>query len=350
MKSVAAIYYSKNKPIKIDEIDINDPKEDQVLIKLYASGICHSQLLNLRRDPSGPELLGHEGTGRVIKIGSKVRNIKEGDDVLISWMPANYNKDANYFEWSYVKYRGKKIKSLLFTWAKHCIVHKQFVTKLPKNIDRYKSAIIGCAVISGYGTVYNKVKIIKNSSVVIYGVGGLGLLAVNAAKNLKANPIIVIDIDDKKLDFAKFFGATHFINSKYINPEKQIKYITKGIGADFVFDMVGTPLTHKISISSTRSSTIGFVSGGSTVLVGFPMEETKMNTRDLLMGEKKLIGSRGGGVIPQKDFKKFYRDYKSGKLLLDKVVTRVFALEEINNAVNLLKRGKILGRSILHIS
>ena len=350
MKSVAAIYYSKNKPIKIDEIDINDPKEDQVLIKLYASGICHSQLLNLRRVPPCPELLGHEGTGRVIKIGSKVRNIKEGDDVLISWMPANYNKDTKYFEWSYVKYRGKKIKSLLFTWAKHCIVHKQFVTKLPKNVDRYKSSIIGCAVISGYGTVYNKVKIIKNSSVVIYGVGGLGLLAVNAAKNLKANPIIVIDIDDKKLDFAKFFGATHFINSKYINPEKQIKYITKGIGADFVFDMVGTPLTHKISISSTRSSTIGFVSGGSTVLVGFPMEETKMNTRDLLMGEKKLIGSRGGGVIPQKDFKKFYRDYKSGKLLLDKVVTRVFALEEINNAVNLLKRGKILGRSILHIS
>ena len=350
MKTIAAIYKKKNKPIVLEEIEFNLLKSNEVIVKMYASGICHAQLINLSRDPKHPELLGHEGTGKILFAGKNVKHVKEGDDVLISWMPCNSNAKSNFLERSEIKYRGKKISTSLFTFSKHSILHKQFVTRLPKNIEKYKSSIIGCAGIAGYGSVYNTVKINKNDSVAIFGLGGLGVLAANAAKNLKARKIIGVDLDNKKLKYSKQFGVTHCINNTNSDPVKQILQITKGKGVDFVFDMVGKSSTQIQSISSVKKCIPGYESGGSVVIVGFPREKLLISTRDILMGEIKLIGSRGGGVVPLRDFQKFYRDYRSGKLLINKAVTRIFKLNEINKALNLLSKGKILGRSIVKIN
>ncbi len=350
MKTIAAIYKKKNKPLVFDEIEINSPKPYEVIVKIYASGLCHSQLYNLNRDPKNPEILGHEGTGKVVVKGKNVKHVKEGDDVLISWMPYVKSKKSNYLEYSEIIYKGKKMPVSLFTFSKHSIMHKNFVSRLPKNIDKYKSSIIGCAGIAGYGSVYNSVNIKKGDNVAIFGLGGLGVLAANAAKNLKAKKIIGIDINDKKLKFSKKFGVTHLINSSKIDPVKNIMKITNGKGVDFAFDVIGKSSTQLQSIKIIKSSIPGYSSGGSVVIIGFPKEEIPINTKDLLLGEKKIIGSRGGGVMPLIDFPKFYKDYSSGKMLINKAVTKVFKFDEINKALRLFKNGKILGRAVIKIN
>ena len=216
---------------------------------MISSGICGSQLLNIEsKDSQLPQLLGHEGRGIAIKVGSGVKNIKEGDHVLISPLPYTRNKKNNYAQLTETNWRNKTIKAVFYTWATSTIIHKQFVYKVDKKLEKYKTSIIGCACVSGYGAAMNCVKIKKNSSVVVFGTGGVGIYALNAASVLGAYPIIAIDLSHDKLKFAKKFGATHIINSNDKNLIKKIYTYTGGRGADFVFDMVGTPLTQKISI------------------------------------------------------------------------------------------------------
>ena len=183
LKTTAVILEKYNKPLFIDEIELPNPNNDQVIVKLYGSGICGSQLIDInnikRTDPS---LLGHEGTGCVVEVGKSVKHVKEGDDVLISWMPYGATKNTEYLQWSDIKWKNKNIKTLIFTWAKHAIMHSQFVSKIDNEIDKYNSSIIGCAGIAGYGTVINTVNIKPNQSVVVWGVGGLGVLAVMQQK------------------------------------------------------------------------------------------------------------------------------------------------------------------------
>jgi Zn-dependent alcohol dehydrogenase len=349
MKTEALIYIKKGQPLKIENIVLPKPKGDEVIVKIVATGICHSQLINLSRQPRSPELLGHEATGILVDKGKSVRHVKIGDKVLISWMPDYSNKkiEKNYFKPVEVIYKNSSLQAFIFTWAKDTLINSQFVTKLPNGIDMYNAAVLGCAGIAGYGTVYNTVNIKKNQSVIVVGAGGLGVLAINAAKNLGAKPIIAIDLEQKKLNFSKKFGADFAI--KYdIHLDKKISKILKN-GADYVFDMVGKNTTLEKSISLTKSCVPGSSSGGSTVIVGFPSEKMLLDTKSILMSEKKIIGSRGGSCIPQRDFKNFYRDCRSGKIKLNDAITKVYKLSEINKALKDLSEGKILGRSIIKI-
>ena len=350
MKTKAIIHERYNKPLFVDEIEIPDPKADEVIVKMIASGICGSQLLNLTNpNIANPELLGHEGTGVVVEKGNDVKHVDVGDHVLISWLPYDADANTEYLKWSHVKWRGKDIKSVLFTWAEHALMNAQFVSKMDKNIDKYTTSILGCAGIAGYGTVMNLVEVKPGQSVAVFGAGGLGILAINAAKKLGANPIIAVDIKDDKLKFSKNFGATHTINSKKTDPVKTIKEIT-GSGADFVFDIVGSPETTEKTILSAREGVCGYDEGGTVVLVGFPKGAAEFNSRSILMGQRTYKGSRGGACIAKRDFPIFYKDYKDGVLLLDEAVTKRYKLDQINEAIEDLSSGKILGRAILEIS
>jgi Zn-dependent alcohol dehydrogenase len=349
--SKAVIYEKYGTPLFVDEIKIGDPKPNDVVVKMYASGICGSQLLNLNNTRSAnPEILGHEGTGVVVKAGKNVKHVKEGDQVLISWMPYGADENTEYLEWcESVEWNGKTLKTLIFTWAEHTIVHSQFVSKMDVDFEKYTTSIVGCAGIAGYGTVLNTVKIKPNNSVAVFGVGGLGLLAVNAAKKLKANPIIAIDLDDEKLEFSKKFGATHTVNSKKNDPIVTIKEISKA-GVDYVFDMVGSAAIREQTIMASKEGIVGYNEGGTTVMVGFPHGASEFNPRSILMGQRTYKGSRGGACIPQRDFPDFYSDYKKGDLLLDEIVTRRIKMEEINDALQDLENGKVLGRMIIEIA
>lgn len=350
MKTLAVIHAQHGAPLLLDEIEIPSPGADDVIVQLFASGICGSQLYNLTSPGVAlPELLGHEGTGIVIQAGGNVTHVQEGDHVLVSWMPYNANENTEYLQWREACWRGQNIRSVIFTWAKHAIMHSQFVSKMPKDFEKYTTAIIGCAGITGYGTVLNTVKVYPGQSVVIFGVGGLGVLSANAARNLKAHPIIAVDIDDEKLQFSRTFGVTHTINSKKVNPIEEIQKLTKG-GADFVFDMVGTPETRDQTILATRPGIAGYSEGGTTVLVGFSAGISEFNTRPILMGQRTYKGSRGGACKPAIEFPVFYQLYREGKLLLDEAVTRRTTLDQINEVISDFLAGKICGRAIIEIS
>jgi len=194
----------------------------------------------------------------------------------------------------------------------------------------------------------NTVKINPGQSTVIWGVGGLGVLAVNAAKILGSDPIIAVDIEDRRLKYSKKFGATNLINSRKCDPVEEVHKITKG-GADFVFDMVGIAEIREQTILASRPGVPGYCEGGTVVLTGFPEGISEFNPRSILMGQRTYKGSRGGACVPDRDFPLFYKTEKTGELQLKDVVTERYKLREINEAVQRLRDNKILGRAIIEI-
>ena len=350
LKTRATILEKYEKALFIDEITIPDPGPDQVIVKMYASGICGSQLIDINnRNRTQPALLGHEGTGCIVQAGKNVKHVKEGDDVLISWMPYGADERTEYLQWCNISWNKENIQTVIFTWAEHAIMHSQFVSKMDSRINKYTASIIGCAGIAGYGTVMNTVKIHPGQSTVVWGVGGLGVLAVNAAKNCGSNPIIAVDIEDRRLEFSKRFGTTHSINANNSDPVEQIHEITGG-GADYVFDMVGKAEIMEQTILASRSGIPGHSEGGTVVLTGFPKGVSKLNSRSILMGQRTYKGSRGGACIPDRDFPLFYKAEKAGDLELEAAVTERYKLKEINQAIQRLKENKILGRAIIEIA
>ena len=175
LKAKAVINQNISEKVIIDEITIKDPLPEQVVVKIISSGICGSQLLSLQHPKiERPQLLGHEAIGKIVKIGNKVKHLKEGDTVLISWLPYNPTKDTEYIQWCDVGWKNKIIKSIIFTWSDYSILHNQFVSKIPDNLDKYNGSIIGCAVATGAGSVNNIGNLNKNHSVAVFGAGGLG--------------------------------------------------------------------------------------------------------------------------------------------------------------------------------
>ncbi len=348
-KTEAAIYKNKGSKIILDEISFTNPGPDEVIVKNIYSGLCGSILTNLSRQPSNPELLGHEGTGIIIDKGKKVKHVKIGDTVLISWMPYHKNEKNEFLKYTNFYYNKKKYKTLLYTLSKKSKLNSQFVSKLPKNIDLNHSSIIGCAVISGYLPLIKNKNITKNSKIAIYGMGGLGLLAVNAAKKIGLKDICSIDINKKKLDFSKKFGSKYLVNYNDKIFEKKINNITKKKGFDFIYDFVGKKEIQENAINNLKKCVPGYSRGGTLGIVGFHYDNLNISARQILMSEITLQGLRGGSAIMKEDLEKIYKDIRNKKLKIDKIITETFNLREINKAISKLKSGKILGRASVKI-
>ena len=293
-------------------------------------------------------MLGHEAIGNIIKIGKKVKNLKEGDDVIISWLPYNPQRNTQYLEWCDVTWKNKKIKSIIFTWADYTVLHNQFVSKIPNYLDKYSGSVIGCAVATGAGSVNNIANLKKSQSVAVFGAGGLGLFTINAARIKGADPIIAIDIDDKKLSLASEVGADFTINSKKEDPVKKIISLTNG-GADFVFDMVGVPSVQDQTIESSKEGILGYSQGGIIILAGFPHSSRNFNPRLLINGQRTYIGSKGGFTNPKIDFPQYFNEYKTKELPLEKIITNNYKLNEINLAIEDLVNNNIIGRGVIEI-
>ena len=224
--------------------------------------------------------------------------------------------------------------------------------------SKYKTSIIGCAVMTGAGAVENSADVQPGQSVAVIGVGGVGLSAVVAAKARGASPIIAIDLDDEKLQFAKAMGATHLVNAAEEDPVEAVRRLTarsdewafRGVevaGADFVFDCIGRRVTMEQAVPAVRSGFFGVSQGGTAVLVGVPTTEMTLNATDLLMHEKRFIGSLGGSCTPDVDFPRYVDWVRRGRLDLDQMITERFSLGQINEATRALDAGEIKGRAIL---
>ncbi len=343
--------------LRVDEVKLPDPGPYQVVVKQYASGVCHSQLHQIHRQRPSAVILGHESTGVVMAKGREVTHVKEGDDVMVTWVPRDGERatrradgvDLELEDGTVAKTAGS------FTWADVTIADEQYVVKAPGNHKKDVTAIIGCAVMTGAGAVYYTAGVKKGQSVAVFGVGGVGLSAIAAAKVVEADPVIAVDLDDEKLAFARKFGATHTVNAARVDPIEAIREITRRrdrsgadvFGADFTFDCIGVRKTMEQILPAARNGVLGSATGGTAVLVGVPTTPVELDARDLLINEKKYIGSIGGSCRPDRDFPMFLRWYAEGDLDLDAMVTRRFKIDEINEAVHALESGQVAGRAIL---
>jgi Zn-dependent alcohol dehydrogenase len=344
----------------IEAVTIPDPGPYQVVVKQLASGICHTQLHQIHGPRPFPLLLGHESCGLVLHTGENVTHVSEGDLVAVTWLPRVPQTDGRLPEICAIPLSDgtSAISQDVFTWADHIIVDEMYIVKLPGEPDPELAAVVGCAVMTGAGAVLHTANVQAGDSVAVMGVGGVGLCAVSAAKVAGADPIIAVDLDAEKLSLAARFGATELVNAADDEPVMAIHKLTRHeseynvmrqpvSGVDFAFDCVGTPETMSKCIAATRTGAYGTRAGGTTVLVAAQGLEGQVNPIDLLINEKKIMGTLGGSCHPERDLPEFLKWHQEGKLDLGALITKRFRLDQINDAVASLEAGEIGGRAIL---
>jgi Zn-dependent alcohol dehydrogenase len=346
--TIAAVQTAFEEPLVVDELQLPDPRPDQVRVKLLSSGVCHSQLHQMH-NPDGPRpgLLGHEGTGIVTDVGSGVTHLEEGDKCIVTWVPRTKVDRALMAQPTGATFRGEPALGAVYTWSNDVLTSGSLVVPIPDDHPDDVSCIVGCAVLTGAGAVLNTAKVRAGESVAVFGVGGVGLCAIQAAALVSAYPIIAVDLSEDKLEFARSFGATHTVNAGgNTDPVEEIKAITNG-GVDYAFDAIGVRQTAEQILPATRAGSSGAGNeGGTAVLIGIPPKEITLDPRMFMMTHRQYRGSLGA-TYPDTDFPMFLRWHKEGKFPLDKLITRRYKLKEINDACNDLHGGKILGRAIL---
>ena len=354
-RSKAAILVEPNKPLLIAEVVLPDPAPDQVLVKLFASGICHSQLHQMHRTPETthvatqtqyPTLLGHEATGVVVAKGRDVTNVQEGDHVMTTWVDRDLVGEASPRSRVEAQWNGQSVNVAGATWTEHTILSERLVVPMDKDVATDVTSIIGCAALTGCSVIMNTLEVRVGESVAIFGVGGVGLCAVAAAHVVGAYPIIAVDLSEEKLAFAKHFGATHGVNASEGDPVEAIRALTDG-GVEYAIDAIGAPRTQEQILYAARPGIVGLRKGGTACLVGAVQEQGHIDIEELRISQRTYTGTRASLCRPDRDFPTFVRWYQEGKLDLDAMVTKRYSLDQINEAASDLKAGKISGRSII---
>jgi len=350
----AAVLYEVNKPLVIEEIDIDEPGPGKVMVKTVSSGVCHSDLHNIEGTfpIDMPVVLGHEAAGIVERVGEGVTYVQPGDHVVMNFIPfcgaCRYCQSgrpvlctegrgtANHL------HKGDQPINVFISvssFAEHMVAPESGVVKVRKDAPLDKLGIMGCAVATGVGAVLNTARVEAGSSVVVVGMGGVGLNVVQGAALAAAGCIIAIDVLESKLEMAKQFGATHFVNAAKEDTVKAVLALTGG-GADYAFEVVGRPEAVSQAVDMVHD-------GGEALMVGLSPVGSKTSIDTLgLAAEKVLKGSRYGSIRPRVDIPRFIDLYMAGRLKLDELVTRTYPLEGINEAFAAMKAGEV-ARSII---
>jgi len=347
----------------IDEVGIRPPKTGEVLVKMAAAGVCHSDLGRLQGKMKSPYpiVLGHEGSGTVVDVGHGVTKLAPGDRVSLSWITpcgscyycltgnpqlclqaANMNSSGKMIDGTTRLYKGDldiNHHNGLSTFAEYAVVNENACVPIPPQVSLEAAALVGCAVMTGIGAVINKAKVTPGSTVAVYGVGGVGLNCIQGALVSGAASIIAVDTVDWKLELAKEFGATACINAKNEEPVEKIKKLTGNFGVDYAFDSVGAPVTVQQAYDSLRR-------GGMAVVTGIIPGKVSLNSMELAPSEKVLTGSLYGGARPQVDFPRILNLYLAKKIKLDEMITKRYRLDQIHEAFKDLEEGK-LARGII---
>lgn len=341
----AAILVEQNKPLVVADIELPEQLSfGQVLVKVHYSGICGAQINEIEGakgpDRFLPHLLGHEGSGTVQDVGPGVKTVKKGDHVVMHWRPSDgLQSDTPAYQWD-----GEKVNAgWVTTFNEYAVISENRLTAIPKDFDMKLAPLFGCAITTAMGVINTDAQVKIGQSVVVFGVGGVGLNIVQAANMVSANPIIGIDIVDSKVAMAKEWGATHAFNSK-ATPDiaADIKEIVGSKGADVVIDTTGNARVIELAYDLTHPD-------GKTILVGVPRKGDNISIYSLPLHFKKVLtGSHGGSSEPHLEIPRYIQLYKAGKLKLDGLITHEFTLDEINEAIDLMRKGEA-GRCILNI-
>lgn len=339
----AAILVELNKPLVVAEIELPERLSfGQVLVKVLYSGICGAQFNEIQGakgpDKFLPHLLGHEGSAVVLAVGEGVTRVKPGDHVVMHWRQSDgIQSQTPSYHWN-----GQKVNSgWVTTFNDHAIASENRLTVIPDDFDMKLAPLFGCAVTTAMGVINNDAQVKIGQSVVVFGVGGVGLNIIQSAAMVSANPIIGIDLFDKKLDMARRFGATHVFNSKDL-PDylAQIRKIAGEKGADVVIDTTGNARVIETAYELTHPD-------GKTILVGVPRKGDNISIYSLPLHFKKVLkGSHGGSVQPNLEIPRYIQLMKRGKMTLDGIITHEFGLDKINEALDTIRRGEA-GRCVI---
>jgi S-(hydroxymethyl)glutathione dehydrogenase/alcohol dehydrogenase len=340
MKTRAAILWQLNKPLIIDDVEIPALKSGQVLVKIIYSGVCRAQyneMIGLKGpDKFLPHLLGHEASGYVMDTARGVTKVKKNDYVCLSWIKG---RGLDAFRSRY-KIGSRTINAgAVTTFSDIAVVSENRAVKIPSSAPADVAAISGCAIATGCGIINNTLNASKNSSLVVFGAGGIGLSVILGAVHRGLTPIIAVDVIDSKLNFSKRLGATHRVNALKAPALKKIRTLLP-LGADYAVDASG----HK---SAMENAFACIKDSGVCVIAGNLGKDEKMEIHpfELIKG-KRLAGTWGGETQPDRDIPAYLKAFSHGVLPIDRIITHRFGLEDVNKAFKLLQEGEA-GRIIL---
>ena len=333
----AAVLWELHQPLRILELPVQRPGPGQILVKVAATGLCRAQLLEIRGEntigPMNPNMLGHEGSGVVVEVGPGITKVVPGDHVILSWIKGS---GANVLPAKF-EHQGQKINcGFVTTFNEYALASENRVTKILPEMPLLEASIIGCAVATGAGAVFHNAKVQPGKSVAVVGVGGIGINMLHAAAVVKAFPLIAVDVNEDKLNFAREMGATHCINSQSQNVEEELKTIVGPEGVDYAFDTTGRKDMMELVYRSVKKAT------GRSVFCGVPNPpgtKIEIDPFPLYFG-RQVVGTGGGECKPDEDFEKFCRLCMRGDFKVREMITHVLPLARINEGFELMKESK----------
>ena len=352
----AVVARAKGEPVTVEIIEVPDPGPGEVLVTVQACGVCHTDL-HYREgaiNDDFPFLLGHEAAGIVEEVGDGVTNVAVGDFVVLNWRAVcgqcrsclrgrPWYCFATHNATQKMTLGGVELSPALGigAFAEKTLVAAGQATKVDPAARPEVAGLIGCGVMAGLGAAMNTGGVGRGDSVAVFGCGGVGDAAIAGSRLAGAHTIIAVDIDDRKLDIARNFGATHTVNSTNENPIEAIRGLTAGNGVDVAIEAVGLPATYEQAFYSRDLA-------GTVVLVGVPNPEMKIELPMIEVFGRggTLKSSWYGDCLPSRDFPMLIDLYLQGRLDLDRFVSETIALDEVEEAFHAMERGEVL-RSVV---
>jgi len=373
MKMLAAVIremmkprpYAVSKPFAIEEVELAAPGEGEVLVRIKAAGLCHSDLstVNGDRPRPMPMVLGHEAAGEVVELGPGVKGLAAGDHVILVFVPScggcvpcmegrpGLCEPAVPANGAGTLITGARRLSVggqpvnhhigVSGFAEYAVVSRNSLVKIDKDLPFEEAALFGCAVVTGAGAVFNTAKLPAGASVAVVGLGGVGLMSMLAARAAGARAVIAIDTLDDKLQLAKQMGATHVVNATSPDAVEQVKAITGG-GVEFAFEMASSVKALELSYRITKR-------GGTTVTASLPHPDARfaLPATNLVAEERTLKGSYIGSCVPGRDIPRYIALYRQGMLPVDRLLSERIGLADINLGFDRLADGASVRQVLL---
>jgi S-(hydroxymethyl)glutathione dehydrogenase/alcohol dehydrogenase len=367
MKSRAAVAVKAGQPLEITEIDVEGPKAGEVLVRMVATGVCHTDAFTLSgEDPEGifPSILGHEGGGVVEEVGSGVTSVKPGDHVIPLYTPecgqcsfcksgkTNLCQAIRVTQGQGLMPDGSTRFSLngaplyhymgTSTFSEYSVMPEISVAKINKQAPLDKVCLLGCGITTGIGAVLNTAKVEPGSTVAVFGLGGIGLSVVQGAVMAGASRIFAVDLNDDKFEMASMLGATDFVNpSKYDKPIQDVIVDLTDGGVDYSFECIGNTNVMRAALECCHKG------WGESVIIGVAGAGQEISTRPFqLVTGRVWRGTAFGGVRGRTELPGYVDNYMAGKINIDDMVTHTMGLEDINKAFDLMHSGESI-RSVV---
>jgi len=352
--------YARTKPLAIEELDLEPPGPDEVLVRIRAAGLCHSDLsvINGDRPRPTPMALGHEAAGVVEELGPGVADLKQGDHVVLVFVPscghclpcsegrpalcepaAIANTAGTLLSGARRLFRaGTAIHHHLgcSAFAEYAVVSRRSLVRVDPGLPFEEAALFGCAVLTGVGSVVNTARVPSGATVAVVGLGGVGLAALLGAVAAGASRIVAVDLAEDKLALARSLGATDAVNAASADAAEQARAVTSG-GVDFAFEFAGSVKALELAYKITRR-------GGTTVTAGLPPpnQSLPLPIVNLVAEERTVKGSYIGTCVPVRDLPRYIALHRLGKLPVRKLLSGVLPLESINEGFDRLREGKAI--------